>query len=267
MPHLLRLPHPSLRSLSGSRHLAPWAGTVSRRRHDSSSSDSAALPRSSPITASTAAEGVVDAAASVEDAGKETPLAHFGIFKSTSPAFVESNRSLIPLRWVVRVAVRSKRSAPTRAVASASIKARTRRPVGRHRCPCRHGSHRGVRSGQHWRWSPGDPPWLSLLFNRRSPGPLRVASRLLHHLEGHQPFRVRCTETSSQATDANPPLIGCMRRGILRTRAYAGWIRPRGKLSRNLWVTVRPERKLLVTAPCFPMKTRPTSGSGGGGGI
>jgi hypothetical protein len=55
--------------------------------------------------------------------GKKLPCRSFGIFRSTSPALVESNRSSIPLRWVVREAVRSKRSAPIRAVASASIRA------------------------------------------------------------------------------------------------------------------------------------------------
>ena len=35
--------------------------------------------------------------------GKKLPWRSLGIFRSTSPALVESSRSRVPLRWVVRV--------------------------------------------------------------------------------------------------------------------------------------------------------------------
>jgi hypothetical protein len=39
--------------------------------------------------------------------GKNDPLRSLGILSSTSPALVDSSRSRLPLRWVVRVSLRS----------------------------------------------------------------------------------------------------------------------------------------------------------------
>ena len=53
--------------------------------------------------------------------GKNDPARSLGICSSTSPAVVVSVRGREPLRWVVRLSVRSCGCAPIAAVASASI--------------------------------------------------------------------------------------------------------------------------------------------------
>ena len=53
-------------------------------------------------------EGPVDAPAALEDArGRSVPWRSFGILSSTSPALVETSRSRVPLRWVMRLSARS----------------------------------------------------------------------------------------------------------------------------------------------------------------
>ena len=55
--------------------------------------------------------------------GKNDPVRVLGIFTVRSPAVVETILSRVPLRWVVRAAVRSCGPAPISAVASASTSA------------------------------------------------------------------------------------------------------------------------------------------------
>jgi hypothetical protein len=64
---------------------------------------------------------LVDAAAALQQGGKNDPARNFGIRRPRSPAVVVKVRSRAPLRWVVRSAERSKGEAPMNAVASASI--------------------------------------------------------------------------------------------------------------------------------------------------
>ena len=47
-------------------------------------------------------QGPVDPAARFQQRREERPLARLGIFRSTSPALVDSSRERDPLRWVVR---------------------------------------------------------------------------------------------------------------------------------------------------------------------
>lgn len=54
-------------------------------------------------------------------AGKKLPLRSLGIRNDTSPAAVVSTLGRVPLRSLLRVALRSYRSAPTTAAASRSI--------------------------------------------------------------------------------------------------------------------------------------------------
>ena len=65
----------------------------------------------------------VDAPARRKQRGEERSERTFGILTVRSPAVVVTSLSRVPLRWVVRVAVRSSGPAPTCAVASASINA------------------------------------------------------------------------------------------------------------------------------------------------
>jgi hypothetical protein len=53
--------------------------------------------------------------------GKKLPLRSFGIRSSTSPAGVDTSRSREPLRWAVRVSVRSCFAAPISEVSSSLI--------------------------------------------------------------------------------------------------------------------------------------------------
>jgi hypothetical protein len=55
--------------------------------------------------------------------GKNDPERTFGIFTVRSPAVVATSLSRVPLRWVVRLSVRSCGPAPMCAVASASTSA------------------------------------------------------------------------------------------------------------------------------------------------
>lgn len=66
-------------------------------------------------------EGLVDPAPCSSRLGKKLPARSFGIASSRSPASVVTVFSRCPLRQVVRLSVLSPRSAPIRAVASASI--------------------------------------------------------------------------------------------------------------------------------------------------
>jgi hypothetical protein len=68
-------------------------------------------------------QGPVDAAARSSSAGKNAPSRSLGILSWTSPALVDSSRERVPLRWAVRVSVRSCRPAPMCWVASVSIRA------------------------------------------------------------------------------------------------------------------------------------------------
>jgi hypothetical protein len=53
--------------------------------------------------------------------GKNAPSRTFGIRNSTSPAGVDNTLALAPLRWLVRVSVRSCGLAPIASDSSASI--------------------------------------------------------------------------------------------------------------------------------------------------
>ena len=99
------------------------------------------------------------------------PWRSLGILRSTSPALVESSRSRVPLRCVVRAP--SARSArPIWAVASASIRAwsinSTPRRTTSMSPPARTASSSSFRSLLVM--VTGCPPWLSLLVQPRSPG-------------------------------------------------------------------------------------------------
>ena len=63
----------------------------------------------------------VDAPAPLQQRREERALPQLRISSSTSPAGVDNSRARCPLRWVVRVSVRSCGPAPMIAVASASI--------------------------------------------------------------------------------------------------------------------------------------------------
>ena len=65
-------------------------------------------------------EGLVDAAARLEDGREKEPLRSLGIRTSTSPALVASSLGRVPLRSVRRSSVRSYRSAPIAPAASNS---------------------------------------------------------------------------------------------------------------------------------------------------